>query len=566
MLLSLAFAAGSKAPSIGDFIKLEKWANGRTSQDMRRDAGNIYGILAPKTSGEIIEIKKFQTGRYALKIKITDTPSNSATVGKELWVYYDPEKEVMTLTDKETKKKTEVVDDADSVTTVKEVPFIEREEDSIKEQVKTDDAIKKEEDKNRDKLDVIEIPDNKITTVSLVDDQLDKTEEDKNKDELDIIEIPDNKITTVSLVNDLLDKTEAEIKEKTTPKITEDCTNCTSAVEEEIAIRSCELKVGEALKVNNPFYKSPTETSQNYLLKRSGPKAYEAKVNLQFSSSGAADTIAPDEMQRLAKSCLKDFSPYMKGPNGESLTITLYDEITDKAQLPVSGIAIQRAGIRATSHRWKSDIDCPTLIHEVMHILGLVDHYHEKIRGVVIDSNGSSRYYDGTAIEDKKIKLDDGRIVPVAFDCRSLGPENSMMSNQYQASDCVKPVEKYDLRTCKCDTDAYCNQVKKMFPDPIMSPNAYCPGEGLTYIYEGVKLSQVAGNYAIISIENYKVVEPICKSLLMPAEFRFITTPNCKEDYKTYASCALNSSRTSVEERCKEVPAICQTRDGSWLK
>lgn len=539
MLLSLAFAAGSKAPSIGDFIKLEKWANGRTSQDMRRDAGNIYGILAPKTSGEIIEIKKFQTGRYALKIKITDTPSTSATVGKELWVYYDPKKEVMTLTDKETKKKTDKVDDADNVTTVKEVPFIEREEDNIKDEVKTDDAIKKEEDKNKDKLDVIEIP--------------------------------DNKITTVSLVNDLLDKTEEEIKEKTTPKITEDCTNCTSAVEEEIAIRSCELKVGEALKVNTPFNKSPTDTSQNYLLKRSGPKAYEAKVNLKFSSSGAADTIAPDEMKKLAKGCLKDFSPYMKGPNGESLTISLYDESSDKAQLPVSEIAIQSAGTRATSHRWKSDIDCPTLIHEVMHILGLVDHYHEKIRGVVIDSNGSSRYYDGTPFEDKKVKLDDGRIVPVAFDCRSLGPEKSMMSDQYQSANCVKPVEQYDLRTCKCVTDAYCNQVKKMFPDPIMSPNASCPvgsgvEDGSTSIYSGVKLSDVPHNYTIISIENYKLVEPACKSLLMPAEFRFITTPNCKEDYKTYASCALNSSRTSVVDRCKEVPAICQTRDGSWLK
>jgi hypothetical protein len=82
LLLLSAVAAAQDA--IGYFAELEGFVHGRSTALFRKTDDNIETTLSPKTHGEIIEQKKFYSGNFGLKLKISDGPEQ----GKEYWVYY----------------------------------------------------------------------------------------------------------------------------------------------------------------------------------------------------------------------------------------------------------------------------------------------------------------------------------------------------------------------------------------------------------------------------------------------------------------------------------------------
>jgi hypothetical protein len=58
-----------------------------------------------------------------------------------------------------------------------------------------------------------------------------------------------------------------------------------------------------------------------------------------------------------------------------------------------------------------------TTIHETLHLLGLVDEYKEQLEGFIVDWDTG-----------KATRVEEGAEVP-AYDCRSLGPDDSIMSD-----------------------------------------------------------------------------------------------------------------------------------------
>ncbi len=119
----------------------------------------------------------------------------------------------------------------------------------------------------------------------------------------------------------------------------------------------------------------------DYLLRRGRDGSYQAVLNLNFLQGNG--TTTPRAMLDRTKQCLQIASTNMRGPDGERLEIIPLG--TNEIQrLPASErpksieISITPARSRSLHRAYASDIECPVLVHEVMHLLGLCDEYQEQ--------------------------------------------------------------------------------------------------------------------------------------------------------------------------------------------
>ncbi|MES2528520.1 MAG: hypothetical protein V4598_15660 [Bdellovibrionota bacterium] len=138
-------------------------------------------------------------------------------------------------------------------------------------------------------------------------------------------------------------------------------------------------------------------TSGNYLLKRTAADTYEATLNLDFTNNGG--TMSSQEMMNKVRGCLADASQFMRGPNGARLNIKALSPAEVEAQLPRSerplpGVInivpdqVRLANGMMTANEinaanFRSNIDCPTATHEILHHLGLCDEYRETRTNIV---------------------------------------------------------------------------------------------------------------------------------------------------------------------------------------
>lgn len=98
LALSITTFFGFKA---GDEIELDAFLSGRTSPNFLRYSKNIATTLDAGTTGEVLEIKKFETGNSGIKMKITSGPKS----GESYWVYYNKKDPAIKLASKKTKKE-----------------------------------------------------------------------------------------------------------------------------------------------------------------------------------------------------------------------------------------------------------------------------------------------------------------------------------------------------------------------------------------------------------------------------------------------------------------------------
>ena len=111
-------------------------------------------------------------------------------------------------------------------------------------------------------------------------------------------------------------------------------------------------------------------------LRRDGRNNYEVLLDVNFPGRRGL------EMHARARQCLDEAAPFMRGPGGENLAIRLLSTPELRA-LPEDqrprryDIRVTDAHERANMLGYPADIDCGTIIHEVLHLLGLVDEYTE---------------------------------------------------------------------------------------------------------------------------------------------------------------------------------------------
>lgn len=83
----------------GEEIELDGYLNGRTHPNFLKYTKNIKSVLAPGTTGTILEIKQFSGGSAGLKIKI----NKGKKKGETYWVFYNAKNPSLKLIDNKSK-------------------------------------------------------------------------------------------------------------------------------------------------------------------------------------------------------------------------------------------------------------------------------------------------------------------------------------------------------------------------------------------------------------------------------------------------------------------------------
>jgi hypothetical protein len=177
-------------------------------------------------------------------------------------------------------------------------------------------------------------------------------------------------------------------------------------------VLSCSVPQGAPFLASRHCETPPTPTAvqcassgllASFSIVSTTPNDIELALPVRFvDDSSAADwvSLAPTLASR-AKQCLAEARPYLLGPQGETLSIRLVEPNSEQA---FHTVKVTAAALRGHSHLWQAGWQCPEILHEVFHLLGLVDSYQEP----------------------------GGR-----YSCRVLGPQDSIMSDPRLAYDTV---------------------------------------------------------------------------------------------------------------------------------
>lgn len=343
-----------------------------------------------------------------------------------------------------------------------------------------------------------------------------------------------------------------------------------------------------------------------FRIKRIGNKKYIAEINPKFygappgqDESYVSYALRSGETHsrfvEYMNICLKRYNPYLKGPNGEELEIqavndnkipqvAIYIERDwDARATGLSKVDIDKKKFRSSVHNYAADIDCPSVLHEALHLMGLKDEYNEVSAGYILNPETGEHEFvsEGAA----------------GYDCRVMGPGNSVMSDQYNAIQALQTLTIVEGVNCDCkQSEEACEkiivdavvgkQIKKGCPSGFTS-NVYVdmiPSDKDLMQFEGMsvldlklmkdqtpeneyKISMYGDGTTGLDIPMKKTTQPPIRStLLHPAHFRMITQPNCNKVNSTYKECTSIAYDTSeMNPSCMQITKKCQSLE-DWLK
>ena len=406
-----------------------------------------------------------------------------------------------------------------------------------------------------------------------------------------------------------------------------------------------DLKPGEHKVFNYSQSKGNNQTG-DYLLKRLPNGKYQAVINMGFkvnplntTGPDVLPTKTPADMTAKVKRCLEAASSVMKGPNGESLEITILSP-SETERLPANQRpAIHEIGIenptftrhettiledkttiqdkkynfRTNSANYPEDVPCSTVTHEVLHLFGLCDEYHEEwetqyaSKCRVVPAATSIMKMDGEAFNHALSKTTNCKCDAACQKIMNSTDENAkklytgqsfgnLTDYQFRTHNCdvkglpskdISKVTESDKRTivtateqdklkletrkmyyyptvviesveCHCPADdKVCHnsleQIAKLIPhksDGLECPNGH--DDEISFEYgPDRKVKKTSLTSGVLSL----VSTPNQTSLLHPAYFNKILGGACGEKSANYNQCAQFSRQN---EKCEEVPKSCQ--------
>ncbi len=348
---------------------------------------------------------------------------------------------------------------------------------------------------------------------------------------------------------------------------------------------------------------------------KNGKPAFRVTLDIVFRKNGIIDFDPSFHtyFKQKAEKCLSEIKDFLKGPNGETLEISLLADSPQEINLPPDfSIHVGSKEVRDSSFEWSPNSDCSTITHEILHHLGLVDEYTETSSGFVVQENGTIRHQ-----EEKAIKPE--------YDCRINGPKDSIMADPLNAfnkilpgkeilyCECVdlvlpaeidRPLElgpvgepsgvaqknspeeekkiRDDLENRAVESEKKCFDTLK----GISLQSGLCP-QGTRAItkeitYSSWEKSQTprdelteAEKFEIDRSQHRRSIrvrdKEVRSSLLYPAQFRAITEPGCSLSNKVYYLCAREAYKTSRasygKDRCDVgLPKECREGGDAWLR
>ena len=194
-----------------------------------------------------------------------------------------------------------------------------------------------------------------------------------------------------------------------------------------------ELKPGQEKKV---YSGTGLNSNKSYKLIRELDGGYSIPLDLRFVADEDYDgEVEPDKVpehyMNKVRECVAEANDKILGPNGEQLKVVIHESKEECKDKAAKEIKIGAADHRSNSEKYDSDIDCPTITHEVLHLLNLCDEYVEKKKGFYVDSEtGEVMTEILDRMEDNKELMEDERYAfKLAYNCRAITGD-SMMFNE----------------------------------------------------------------------------------------------------------------------------------------
>ena len=221
-------------------------------------------------------------------------------------------------------------------------------------------------------------------------------------------------------------------------------------------INKCfELNTDESRVVNN----SLNGVTQKYTVRRDSPKSYTASFNLNFfnSESSGDRQVTGAEKENMVdhvRNCVADNNKYLKDDRGNSLNLEILipeetAELPRSVRPPQVNIGIDFENTRAHSKRYTSDIECSTVIHEILHLTGLYDEYEETAFGQYVHTETGHIVRRRLVGDEKPESPEEYNFTPDYNHCRAIAETPSVMASDRQAFLKVNPPTK----TCRCQSD-----------------------------------------------------------------------------------------------------------------
>jgi hypothetical protein len=281
------------------------------------------------------------------------------------------------------------------------------------------------------------------------------------------------------------------------------------------------LQVGETKVVEDHDI---TGVQMRYALKRKSKNELQANIVIKFQTPDLNANETPESMMKKAKKCLAITSSYFTSPSGETIRVNILDpdeakSIPENERPLVNSIGIGEPRMRSHSRKYASDIDCPTITHEVLHLMGLCDEYKETIKGYYVNTEtGEIVKINNDLGRDEEESSEDNSNTNIEFQnfysqCRAISKTPSIMRFPWEAMQTSTTTK----QVCKCKEgmEESCKKItnnRKLlnltFRDPFF---IYRFRDICTYVVEdGPEVSE--SNIEESSIKDFLDREPV-KSL-----------------------------------------------------
>ncbi|MGE0529118.1 MAG: hypothetical protein AB7G93_12280 [Bdellovibrionales bacterium] len=336
------------------------------------------------------------------------------------------------------------------------------------------------------------------------------------------------------------------------------------------------LEVGKSRVVNEPSKNSATRLPRGFKVTRTEDGVYRVELAIAFGK------LSPDARWRLrrdspetwnelgfwgrnfgedaqnatrrmyaqqANKCLQQYDDRLISPNGDRLQIRISggtEADAAESRLPTHKVDVVHGNARSNHLAWAANISCAELAHEVVHLMGLCDGYHETER-------------TGTYWELGRMP-----VTRPLYDCRNLIPEHRLM-NQHR----IALERTYKIVLCRCKPlgsqlkgskiqTCMRKPVERLEKTDLSCPEGYAlvPRAAGTLSESGLEalMKKVQDDHGFLILSHAQSTPK--RPPFSQAEWDVITRPRCFRN--PYFRCAQNAYLTSFIEGCRPRPEECK--------